>query len=731
LNADTEIRAVLTQTSNTLLYRPDPQGAEWLYDPAKGSAEAILRDLRGDQQTVLSHASPRPSADPMETIVLRTEYADGRYGTFEGTGAISSWTLSFPGDEIDAKHIRDQIDDIEIRLDYAAAWGGTEFKEKVDSLLEATRTGSQTPPGPSESTGDTSAHTPPPAPALTYPAPVVREVRARHAIDRRDVPDGATVTVVPWPSIREGQQVWLRCMGTRADGTSLNRALRSPSTPVTADETTQGIEATIPLDYLEALGDYAQLRVVCKVSLDGTGASSTSTAFPELTLDVPKCVTLSVTTAVTDEDWVPHTSPPAPWTRAHAGYLAVSEQEGPTILTQTPPSPTSLQATVVAWDTDVEYAVALKARRLPQGGGSFGMNSFINAKGDPASQATYLRIQCLASDNADLPPGRYKGRLVLHLTQTKETRVIESLFIDIDLTVAPSIPEPLPEPEPEHPPIDVPPPTATYPTPVVPQVRARNALDRRDIANGATITLAAWPGIREGQRIWLRCEGTKADASASNRDLFPSPRTVTAAEVTAGINVPLPFDYVDGLGDYAQLRIFFKAALGGGTDEATAVSFPVLALDIPKCVTLSISTAAPGSSVPWVEHKSSATPWIPTHAGYLTLSEEEGPTALAWQPPAHTFLKATLLPQNGGSAQTFTLRATRISRGGNCGMNDYDKLDPAATYSSRTTLQIHYRTADNLDPPAGAYKGQLVIQMVGHQVPRVIESIFLGIDITQ
>jgi hypothetical protein len=451
LTADTEIRAVLTQSSSTLLYRPDPRGAEWLYDPSKGSAEAILRDLRGDQQTVLSHASPRPSADPTETIVLRTEYADGRYGTFEGTGAISSWTLSFPGDEINAKDIRDQIDDIEIRLDYAAAWGGTEFKEKVDSLLEATRTGNQTPPGLSESTGDTPAHTPPPAPALTYPAPVVREVRARHAIDRRDVPDGATVTVVPWPSIREGQQVWLRCMGTRADGTSLNRALRSPSTPVTTDETTQGIEATIPPGYLEALGDYAQLRVVCKVSLDSSGVLSAATAFPELVLDVPKCVSLSVTMAATDKHWVLHMSPAVPSMETRAGYLALFADEGPTGLARMPSSPTVLSATVLERDAQTEHTVHVRARRLAGMGGSYGMNDYdvaISGEGMTKHNANmYLRIQCLPVDNAELPPGAYAGRLVLQLTGKETPRVIESIFVNLDLTVAPpSVADPELEP---------------------------------------------------------------------------------------------------------------------------------------------------------------------------------------------------------------------------------------------------------------------------------------------
>lgn len=197
LRADTEIRAVLTQSSNTLLFRPDPEGVEYLYDPDKGNMEAVVRDLRGDQQMVLSRASPRPHADPMETIMLRAEHADGRYGFFEGTGAISSWTLAFPGDKNDSRIIRGDIEDIEIHLDYSSAWGGTEFKEKVDGLLTsgpAASTESEPTPPPVTTAAPAPASTPTPAPAPTptaaptgaglSPAPTPRLDEARKLVER-------------------------------------------------------------------------------------------------------------------------------------------------------------------------------------------------------------------------------------------------------------------------------------------------------------------------------------------------------------------------------------------------------------------------------------------------------------------------------------------------------------------------------------------------------------------
>ncbi|WP_448098969.1 hypothetical protein [Luteibacter yeojuensis] len=261
--------------------------------------------------------------------------------------------------------------------------------------------------------------------------------------------------------------------------------------------------------------------------------------------------------------------------------------------------------------------------------------------------------------------------------------------------------------------------------PSVAEVRGRNALDRRDIATGATIAIAAWAGIKEGQRIWLRCEGIRADGSVSDRDLFPSPRTVTSAEVTDGLRAPLPFDYVDDLGDYGQLRVIFKAALDGGADESSAVVFPVLALDIPKCVALSVRPAV--TSEEWVLHTSATAPSISTAAGYLALSTDEGPTTLVYDSPSPSRLRATVADSRGVE-HAVNLRARRLPDGSRSyGINSFCTVlgRPFNTY-----FRIQYLPSDNPDLPTGAHKGRLVLQLTGKHLPRVIESIFVDIDIT-
>ncbi|WP_213949312.1 neuraminidase-like domain-containing protein [Luteibacter sp. dw_328] len=756
LNADTEIRAVLTQTSSALLYRPDPMGVESLYDPTKGSAEAVLRDLRGDQQIVLSHASPRPGADPLETIALRNEFADGRYGMFEGAGAVSSWKL----DLLDDASIRGQIADIEIRLDYSAAWGGIEFKEKVDDLLASLpgkTTGDVSPPA---QTVKEDLATDVPVDATVYPTPRALDARGLNAIDRRDVPNGAALTIAPWPSIRNGQRIWLQCLGTRADGTSVPRSLRGSSKPVTLDEVLQGIEATIPHAYLEELGDYAQVRVVFKASLDGSGASSTATMFPELTLDIPKCSTLRVQMdEVSELESLPDPSLPCDY-----GYVATSAEEGPTSLSL---DGTAKFLNVRLVDTNEEKRIVrcrLSRRVFTEDVHAIntGWDNPSEAKGRDHLNSTRLLAVVRPEHNPNLPFGTYRGLTTVQLMSWAvpgmRARVRESIRLEVNFTYAapttPLAPAPKPppasNPEPAPKPVPSPVPTpkpavapkpapvadpkpppsgstaniANLPRPVLAEVLARNALDCRDITNGGKLTVAAWPTIQEGQRIWLRCQGTKQNGSKNDLDLFPSPRTVTKDEVSAGLSVTLPYVYLNGLGTKTELRIVLKVALHGGDDEASAVEFPTLSLDIPRITAQFVDGKKP------VLHISPATPGIGSRPGYLAISDDEGPTSLAASPPAPTLLSTTVVDDNGrkyslklrgtltwAGEAAFGINHSAIAKGG------------AADNSGESVLSIEYLASDNPDLPQGkSYTGQLVLQEVG-QTGKVVQSLLVGIGI--
>lgn len=135
LREDSEVGVVLTQTGNTLLCAADQAGAAALYQAPKVWPASVTRDVRNQQQMIFSRAAAAATLDPVETIVLRSDYTDGRYLPFEGTGALSSWTLTFAGQPQRHEALLAELDDVVIRLDYTAAWGGGEFKAEVDKLV--------------------------------------------------------------------------------------------------------------------------------------------------------------------------------------------------------------------------------------------------------------------------------------------------------------------------------------------------------------------------------------------------------------------------------------------------------------------------------------------------------------------------------------------------------------------------------------------------------------------
>lgn len=130
------LRAVLTQRANNLHVSPDIEGATWLRSPASEAPSSIRRNLRANESILISSAKPRMHDDPMATVVLRNEFMDGRYTPFEGTGAVSDWTLTLPGDEAMRAAYAEDIEDIVLGLDYSAVWGGGAFTFQVKELMQ-------------------------------------------------------------------------------------------------------------------------------------------------------------------------------------------------------------------------------------------------------------------------------------------------------------------------------------------------------------------------------------------------------------------------------------------------------------------------------------------------------------------------------------------------------------------------------------------------------------------
>ncbi|MER2472331.1 Tc toxin subunit A-related protein [Photorhabdus laumondii] len=136
------VKATLTQTSSSTLLSADINGVKYLNDPTDkaGDASHIVTNLRASQQVALSSG-----INDAGSFELRLE--DERYLSFEGTGAVSKWTLNFPrsvDEHIDDKTLKADemqaallanMDDVLVQVNYTACDGGASFANQVKKTL--------------------------------------------------------------------------------------------------------------------------------------------------------------------------------------------------------------------------------------------------------------------------------------------------------------------------------------------------------------------------------------------------------------------------------------------------------------------------------------------------------------------------------------------------------------------------------------------------------------------
>ena len=118
------LHATLTQTANRVVTQPDLNAVEYLLPGGgAGTAPASIRSNWNVNQEIAISRGVNDSG----LFVLN--FDDPRYLPFEGTGAISDWTLSMPqaANAIDFNSLSDVI----IQLSYTAQDGGSEFRNSV------------------------------------------------------------------------------------------------------------------------------------------------------------------------------------------------------------------------------------------------------------------------------------------------------------------------------------------------------------------------------------------------------------------------------------------------------------------------------------------------------------------------------------------------------------------------------------------------------------------------
>ena len=120
-------------------------------------------------------------------------------------------------------------------------------------------------------------------------------------------------------------------------------------------------------------------------------------------------------------------------------------------------------------------------------------------------------------------------------------------------------------------------PEASLPMPLVPQAAQGgigSELDLATFTGDARVTVAPWPLIAAGQRVWLRAEGTAIDNSPYTITLETA-YTVTLPEVTAGLSKTLLRSELEKLRDGSTLNIVLQVTFDQSSALANAVDFPL------------------------------------------------------------------------------------------------------------------------------------------------------------
>lgn len=134
-----DVHVTLSQQASSYLLKPQIGNVKHMYRQAGELPEGGEdEDIRQDQIVY----NPRPnqqiglSSGLDDHGMFVVDFGDERYYPFEGTGAVSSWTLSFPNHDSPAQQaLLDTLNDVIVHVRYLAVDGGQAFAQEVEALL--------------------------------------------------------------------------------------------------------------------------------------------------------------------------------------------------------------------------------------------------------------------------------------------------------------------------------------------------------------------------------------------------------------------------------------------------------------------------------------------------------------------------------------------------------------------------------------------------------------------
>ncbi|MBT2298647.1 hypothetical protein J7E54_24970, partial [Pseudomonas fluorescens] len=120
-------------------------------------------------------------------------------------------------------------------------------------------------------------------------------------------------------------------------------------------------------------------------------------------------------------------------------------------------------------------------------------------------------------------------------------------------------------------------PAASLGMPLIPQAEQGgigSVLDLSSFIGDARVTVAPWPLIAVGQRVWMSGEGIASDGSDYTIPLYAGSE-VSSSQVTAGLSTPLSRSELEELRDGSELKVVLKVTFDRTSNQANAVDFPL------------------------------------------------------------------------------------------------------------------------------------------------------------
>ncbi|MBV6752191.1 hypothetical protein KV580_17880 [Pseudomonas chlororaphis] len=120
-------------------------------------------------------------------------------------------------------------------------------------------------------------------------------------------------------------------------------------------------------------------------------------------------------------------------------------------------------------------------------------------------------------------------------------------------------------------------PDISLPMPLIPQAAQGgigSELDLSTFTGDTRVTVAPWPLIAAGQRVWLSVEGTAIDGSRYTIPLYTA-YEVVPSEVTAGLSKELLRSELEKLRDGSALNVVLQVTFDQSSTQANAVDFPL------------------------------------------------------------------------------------------------------------------------------------------------------------